>query len=161
MNTRTTVLEERVRSRPFVKLVRAPTAPTCPWLWNRTTVFVAWAALVLSLFHPPHGLGVRLCWLKASTGAPCWGCGLSRSFSCTVRGMFGDAWTYHPFGTVLSSLLLAVVVVSVLPGGVRACVKQCLDRYSRVLTSVYAVFVTGFLLFGLARAAWYLTRLAS
>ena len=43
---------------------------------------VAWVVLVVALVHPPHGLGVEVCWTRAATDVPCPGCGLTRSVSC-------------------------------------------------------------------------------
>lgn len=91
---------------------------------NRTRVVVAWVALALAAIHPTHGLGLRVCWLHATTGLPCWGCGLSRSLSCCLRGMFAEAWAYHPFGVMLVGVLFAVALASVLPGPARELPRE-------------------------------------
>ena len=123
---------------------------------NRTSVGVAWVALALAAVHPPHGLGLPVCWLRATTGLPCWGCGLSRSLSCCLRGMFAEAWGYHPFGVVVVAVLFAIALGSVLPGPAREGVVRFLDRFPRAFNVAYALFVTSFLVYGLVRATWHL-----
>ena len=121
-------------------------------LLSRTSVVVAWAALLLAVLHPPHGLGLTLCWFQATTGASCLGCGLSRSFSCSLRGMFAEAWSYHPFGPALLTILLAIVCASLLPPVLGFSPKALLDRFPRITTTCYVVLVTLFVAFGTLRA---------
>ncbi|MCH8251556.1 MAG: DUF2752 domain-containing protein [Planctomycetes bacterium] len=119
---------------------------------SRTSIFVAWAGLLLATLHPPHGLGVPLCWFKATSGAPCWGCGLSRSFSCYARGMFAEGWSYHPFGLVFMAVLLGIAGVSLLPTRLRHRPAAVLDRFPRITQTGYFVLVTLFVTFGTLRA---------
>jgi len=63
---------------------------------GKPCLFAAWSGLFLAAVTPPHGAGFTVCWLKASTGIPCPGCGLTRSLSCALRGMFMESWQYHP-----------------------------------------------------------------
>src|SRR5262249_17002125 len=70
---------------------------TAPRLWlAKPSVAAAWLGLALAFVTPPHGTGFTVCWFKNSTGLPCPGCGLTRSFSCALRGMFLESWHYHP-----------------------------------------------------------------
>jgi hypothetical protein len=124
---------------------------------SRTSVAVAWVGLGLAAVHPPHGLGVSICWIRATTGLPCWGCGLSRSLSCCLRGMFAEAWAYHPFGLLFVGVLSAIALWSILPATARRRVAQWLDRFPRAFKAAYAVLVTSFVVFGVARAMWHLT----
>lgn len=121
-------------------------------LLGRTSVLVAWATLVLAALHPPHGLGVRLCWFQAACGVSCWGCGLSRSFSCSVRAMLTDAWSYHPFGPILLMILVAIVGASLLLSRLRYRSTALLDRFPRITITAYVALVTLFVTFGTLRA---------
>ena len=57
-------------------------------------------ALVVVLMPPETGLGVDLCMLHRQTGAPCPGCGVTRSGANLVRGNFRRAFDYHPLGYI-------------------------------------------------------------
>ena len=121
-------------------------------LLNRTSVLVAWAGLLVAALHPPHGLGVPICWFKATYGAPCWGCGLSRSFSCCARGMFAEGWSYHPFGPGFIVILVGIAGVSLLPSRLRHRPAAVLDRFPRITITGYFALVTSFVMFGTLRA---------
>lgn len=103
-------------ARPGGRALKAPHT-----LLNRTSVTAARPVLALAAFHPPHGLGVPLRLFRPTTGAPCWGYGLSRSVSCSLRGMLSEAWAYHPFGPILATLLTGIAITSVLSAHRRLC----------------------------------------
>jgi len=128
----------------------APRAPHA-LLLSRTSVTAAWSILMLAVVHPPHGLGVSLCLFRATTGVPCWGCGLSRSVSCALRGMLAESWTYHPFGPILLMILAGIAITSVLPARTRSRVALMLDRHPRATVGIYGVFVTLFVTYGTLR----------
>lgn len=117
-------------------------------LMDRVSVGVAAFALAAGVIHPPHGLGIPLCWLHSTFGVPCWGCGLSRSLSCSLRGMFVEAWHYHPFGPVIMLLCMAIVALRLLPERPRTHVLDALDSRPRLILLTYSAFVGSFLLFG-------------
>lgn len=134
---------------------RTPKAPHT-LLLSRTSVTAAWLVLALAAFHPPHGLAVPLCLFRATTGAPCWGCGLSRSVSCSLRGMLAEAWAYHPFGPIVATLFAGIAITSVLSVRRRSRVAMLLDRNPRVTVSSYSGFVALFVTFGTLRALFHL-----
>jgi hypothetical protein len=59
---------------------------------------IAWAVLIGGLILPRHGAGIPICPSKAISGAPCPGCGMTRSVSNWMRGDVREAMRYHPFG---------------------------------------------------------------
>lgn len=67
----------------------------------------ALAALLLAFLLPPERLDDApiLCPFRRATGLPCPTCGLSRSWSATLRGRVGEALVLHPFGP--ATLVLA------------------------------------------------------
>lgn len=119
---------------------------------SRTSVFVAWAALLGAFIHPAHGLGLDICYLRIVSHVPCPGCGLSRSLSCLVRGMVTDAWSYHPFGIVFLVLFVSIAVSSVMPSTRQPGGAAVSPMPVRWLGRAYAMFVGGFLTFGVLRA---------
>lgn len=121
------------------------------WL-SRTNVWVAWLGLLLGVLTPPHGNGFTVCWLNATTGLPCPGCGLSRSLSCGLRGMFLESWHYHPFGLGILGLFLATVFVSLLPATPRERLGRALASRARLSNALYAAFVVSFVCFGVTRS---------
>jgi len=123
-------------------------------LVDRTSTCVAFGALFVAAIHPPHGLGARVGWVDYCLGIPCWGCGLSRSLSCSARGMLAEAaeaWSYHPFGPFVLLLFAAIVLVRLLPGPRRRRLLEALDGHPRPVHSGYTLFVASFVLFGSAR----------
>jgi hypothetical protein len=102
--------------------------------------------------HPPHGLGMQICSIRATTGAPCPGCGLTRSMSCVLHGMFRVGWEYHPFGMAFLSCFVGLALVSLLPSSVRERLTSWTQRHTRWISFAYVVFIATFLTHGVVRA---------
>lgn len=71
--------------------------------------------LVAARLLPADGVDVPVCLYRIAFGVRCPGCGLTRSLSCAVRGMWGESVSYHPLGIVVMVALIAAVVWSVRP----------------------------------------------
>jgi hypothetical protein len=121
------------------------------WL-SSTNLCVAWLGLLVASLTPPHGAGFTVCWLNATTGLPCPGCGLSRSLSCGLRGLFLESWHYHPLGLIILGLFLATASVSLLPVRLRDQLGRVLESRALLFNAFYAAFVAAFVCFGTARA---------
>ena len=121
------------------------------WL-GRHCVLVAWLGLLLAALCPPHGVGVRACWLQAATGLPCPGCGVTRSLSCGLRGLFAESWHYHPMGLLILALFVFTAAQSLLPRTHRDRLAQYIQDRSVLFNSCYLAFIGSFLAFGGARA---------
>ncbi|NLE58349.1 MAG: DUF2752 domain-containing protein [Planctomycetes bacterium] len=93
-----------------------------------------------------------VCWLARWTGIPCPGCGLSRSLSCAIHGMFGASWEYHPFGVFFLVVFAMIATASLLPIGMRRRLVGFVERHDRLLRGAYFVSITLFLTYGAARA---------
>ncbi len=121
------------------------------WL-SRTNICVAWLGLLLGSFTPPHGIGFPLCWLHATTGLPCPGCGLSRSLSCGLRGLWLESWCYHPLGLGILALFLTTAFASLLPAHLWERLERALESRALLFNALYATFVLTFVGFGTMRA---------
>ena len=121
------------------------------WL-GKHCVLVAWLGLLMAVMSPAGGLGIPLCWFQSATGLPCPGCGLMRSLSCGIRGMFLESWHYHPMGLLILALFALTAGQSLLPRSRRERLAQFLESRSACFSALYLAFVTGFVSFGVARA---------
>lgn len=115
-------------------------------------VYAAWLGLILAAINPPHGTGITVCWIKLYTGIDCLGCGLTRSMSCGLRGMFKESFGYHPFGMFILALFLFTAFTSLLPSA-RRRVQLWMGEHPVLLNGSYFVFVVSFVTFGTVRAA--------
>lgn len=125
--------------------------------FGKQTVSVAWVALSLAILLPPKGIGLNLCWMRGELGIPCPGCGLTRSFSCAMRGHFYESWLFHPFGPFLLAMFLVVAVVSLLPETRRVGLAAFMERHQRLLHHIFTVLMTAFCSYGLLRAVLQLS----
>lgn len=109
---------------------------------------ILWA---VAIFHPPHGLDLPICWCKATTGLPCPGCGLMRSVSCTARGMFSEAWHYHPFGPIWLAVATNGAGVCMLPRRFQDRIRAWRNQRRRLCKTAYVALITAFLAYGVLR----------
>ncbi len=122
------------------------------WL-GRPCVVVAWLGLSLAVVSPPHGSGVSVCWFEQATGLPCPGCGLTRSLSCGLRGMFSESWHYHPLGLFILVLFIFTAAQSLLPKRFRDGIARRVQAHAMAVNIFYFAFVTVFVVFGATRMA--------
>jgi hypothetical protein len=125
------------------------------WL-GKPCVAAAWLGLLLAVISPPHGSGVALCWFESSTGLPCPGCGMTRSLSCGIRGMFHESWEYHPMGLLVLALFVVTAAQSLFPKPIRNRLMRFIEAHGRVFNTFYLVFIIAFVSFGTVRALVHL-----
>ena len=78
-----------------------------PGRYDRLVACGALAVLVISLLYTPETPpGLSVCAFHSTTGLPCPGCGLTRSFCAISHLRWGDAWTLNPFGFIWYALTL-------------------------------------------------------
>jgi hypothetical protein len=126
------------------------------WL-GQASVAVAWLGLLLAFASPPHGSGLSVCWSQNSIGVPCLGCGLTRSLSCAVRGMFLESWHYHPMGLLILALFAITAMQSLSPGPLRVRLAGFVEAHAAFFNTLYVAFVAAFIAFGATRALFHCT----
>ena len=132
-----------------------PQHATALWL-GKPCVLVAWVGLLVAAISPPHGFGFTVCWLSAATGLPCPGCGVTRSLSCGLRGLWLASWHYHPMGLLILALFGFTAAQSLLPRPARERLAQAISNRALLFNAAYLAFVAVFISFGLARALAHL-----
>jgi hypothetical protein len=124
----------------------------CRHWQSKAMVGLAWLGLLAALINPPHGTGITVCWFRSCTGLSCPGCGLTRSLSCALRGMWPESFHYHPMGLIILAVFGLVAVASLLPKRCRERLGRCMELRAVFFNSLYSVFVLTFLGFGTVRA---------
>ncbi len=115
---------------------------------------LCWLVLTAVVVIPPErGLGVDLCLWKNLTGAPCPGCGMTRSGANLFRGRWQRAVSFHPLGLILHPLLLGLCFMAAFPQAIRQTIAQRLLVWQRGVAWLHALFWLAFFAFGLFR--WY------
>ncbi len=111
---------------------------------------IAGGVLAASLVVAPESLpGWSVCWLRATTGLPCAGCGLTHAFCAIGHGEFSAAWHYHPFGYVFYGIALVLLA--------GPAIRRCAPRVEAGLNGGWAVPLGAvalggaMLVFGIAR----------
>jgi hypothetical protein len=128
------------------------------WL-GRHCVIVAWVGLLVAAISPPHGFGISVCWFSSATGLPCPGCGVTRSLSCGLRGLWLESWHYHPMGLLILALFGFTAAQSLLPRPAREHLAQGTKGHALLFNTVYLAFVVAFISFGFARALAHFWRI--
>jgi hypothetical protein len=147
------------RVATFIRKLESPERVFRSWQ-GPWTVCAAWLGLLLAAITPPHGTGTTVCWFKLCTGISCIGCGLTRSLSCGLRGMFAESLGYHPFGLFILALFLFTAATSVLPLA-RRRVAAFMEARPVLFNSLYLAFILAFVGFGCIRALVEILQRAS
>ncbi len=100
----------------------------------------------------PERIGVELCWLRAISGLPCPGCGLTRSVCHLARGDVGRALWFHAFGLLVLPYSLFAASSLLWPPALRGQVRGVIDRHRASVELAYRVTVATFLAYGFLRA---------
>lgn len=115
-------------------------------------LLVVLGAMVGAGLLPPERIGVELCWLRALSGLPCPGCGLTRSVVSLARGEVARAVWFHPFGLLVLPFSLFAASSLLWPAALRARVHAAIDRRRSAVDLAYRAVVVIFLAYGCLRA---------
>ena len=123
------------------------------FLASRQTRLALPVLVAVILMPPETGLGIDLCMLKSLSGAPCPGCGVTRSCSNFFRGNVRRSIQFHPLGLIFAPVLIGVALLSLLPDAARKLFAERLSRSDRLLIVASILFWTVFIIYGIARWA--------
>ena len=123
-------------------------------LLKRPGVFSLAVLIVAALVPPPgnnsaHLLGLpTLCPLRALTGVPCPGCGITRALCLWAHGRFSEAVTvYHPVVPLVFAGLVAAAGYGLICG--KAFPDRVVTGYcvfvSTIMLAIWAARLSGFL----------------
>ncbi|MCX7699452.1 MAG: DUF2752 domain-containing protein [Gemmataceae bacterium] len=113
---------------------------------------LSWIVLAVVLVIPPEsGLGVELCAWKNATGAPCPGCGLTRSGANLFRGRWRQALSFHPLGLIMHPILLGLGLLAAFPESVRRALAVRVAAWQRGIAVMLALVWVVFFAFGFGR----------
>lgn len=120
-------------------------------IWVLLWLGVTLVGLVLRPSPAGHGthtqLGLAQCPSVFAFNRPCPGCGLTTSFTATLHGNLPLAFKAHPFGM----LLYVLFTISAVACGYGYLKKLRLNTESKKFNFYLAIFVGGFLVFGVVR----------
>jgi len=151
------MMDNRVEEMALATPAAATETPPRPefwlsrWLKSRHLRWLILVAIYVAVQPPEKGLGIDLCSLHRITGAPCPGCGMTRSGANMLRGNFRRAWEFHPFGYIFMPVLFGLVGLSLMPATIRNIVANQISRRERVLRTLNGLVLAAFLLFGIVR----------
>lgn len=138
----------------FREAGRAPLAQSKDWrarcvLLGLTIVFV-----VAALWDAGDELGVTLCPLRALTGSPCPGCGMTRAFCALMHGELWRAVKLNPFSPLL--FLAALFAWARAAAAVFRVerLRSILDRIPRPTPSAIWAMLALVMIWWAARLAW-------
>ena len=115
-------------------------------------VLVVLLAAAGALHFEPQRIGVEVCWLRALSGLPCPGCGLTRSVCHLARGELAQALGLHPFGPPVLAFSLFAASSLLWPAAFGARVRRVIDRQRAGIELAYGAAVISFLAYGFLRA---------
>ncbi len=143
---------ETVRSAdPATPRARHAARPGLALLFDDVNLRLCAAFTLVFALMPPDGLGFDTCGCKFWTGAPCPGCGMTRSGANLVRGHVGRAIHYHPFGVLVIPAIAALGAVGLMPRRWRDKVRAALLPRAARLRPLWWTALGGFLLYGVGR----------
>lgn len=132
--------------------IRLTSSDTGKLLFDPWSLVLAGIVAIAGFLLPPDGLGIELCAFKSFLDLPCFGCGLTRSVTCTAHGQLTDALIYNPFGLLVLAGALACLVIRFMPApGLRQRIATLMLERDRSLNRLLLWILFGFLGFGVIR----------
>lgn len=117
-----------------------------------TTAMALVGFVMGAFFLPVKGFGVSTCGFLLTTGLPCPGCGLTRSVTCALNGLFASAWAYNPFGLVFALFFAGLGPLTFLPASWRRALVGRLARWDGIVGWAFVTFCVMLVGYGLVRA---------
>ena len=132
-----------------------PFPPVLSALWReRGLAWAVCAAAGAQAALVAAGLPGWLCPVKALTGVPCPGCGLTRATAALFRGDLSAALRTHAYAPVILLALLLTGLALLLPKDARLAFVSAVESFER-RTGVTAIALVGLLAYWLARLLFF------
>ena len=132
-----------------------PFPPVLSALWReRGLARAVFAAAGAQVLLAAAGLPGWLCPMKAATGVPCPGCGLTRAAEALFRGDLSASLRTHAYAPVIVLALLLTGLTLLLPRSPRLAFISRVEAFER-RTGVTAIALVGLLLYWLARLLFF------
>ena len=132
-----------------------PVPPVLSSLWRERglarAVCAAAGAQVVLVFA---GLPGWLCPMKAATGIPCPGCGLTRACAALFRGDLSASLRTHAYAPVIVLALLFTGLTLLLPKATRLAFISGVESFER-RTGLTAIALVGLLVYWLVRLLFF------
>lgn len=93
------------------------------------------------------------CPIRASTGVPCPGCGLSRASTAMLHGQWGQMAQYHVFAPLFLIAFIFIGMAAVLPKPAQMVLAQRMAHVEQ-RTGMVAVTLIIFVMYWLGRLLW-------
>lgn len=132
-----------------------PFPPVLSSLWRERGL--AWAVVAAALAQVlllAAGLPGWPCPMKAATGVPCPGCGLTRAAAALFRGDLWASLRTHAYAPVIVLALLLTGLALLLPKDARFAFVSRVESFER-RTGVTAIALVGLLVYWLARLLFF------
>lgn len=132
-----------------------PFPPVLSSLWReRGLAWAVVAAAPAQVLLLAAGLPGWLCPMKAATGVPCPGCGLTRATAALFRGDLPASLRTHAYAPVIVLALLLTGLALLLPKDARLAFISRVESFER-RTGVTAIALVGLLVYWLARLLFF------
>jgi len=112
------------------------------------------AAALAQVLLLAAGLPGWLCPMKAATGVPCPGCGLTRATAALFRGDLSASLRTHAYAPLIVLALLLTGLALLLPKSSRLAFVSRVESFER-RTGVTAIALVGLLVYWLARLLFF------
>jgi len=73
---------------------------------------------------------------------------MTRSLSCSIRGMFAEGWNYHPMGLLVLTLFILTALQSLLPRPLRGRLQALIEAHAFIFNACYLFFAAAFIAYG-------------
>lgn len=138
-----------------------PFPPVLSALWReRGLAWAVFAAAGAQVALVLMGLPGWSCPMKAATGVPCPGCGLTRATVALLRGDLYASLRTHAYAPLIALALLFTGLALLLPKGSRLALISAVETFER-RTGATAVALVGLMVYWLVRLLFFHEALAA
>jgi len=127
-------------------------------IFNKYISLFSIGIIIFSFIMPSEGFNNEVCIFKIITGAPCGGCGITRSIASISHLDFFKSLNYHPFGFLFYIFLLTSVFYYLFPYKLKLIIKEYGKKHKNIINKIVQYIFYSFITYGLIRFLYYLIR---